>query len=340
MSDRERELTEAVDLAFPDGRLRPEAVGWARKPLLRFNLGPGVSRVARWNYWCVTSRTGALTILVADVGYIGGVLLSFLDFAAKRPVERVYVRPRGLPTPLPDTPDGDVVVDARRIRLAMQARGDEMHVTAAARTVFGRTIDVDLTIARPPAHETVNVLVRWDDERYQYTSKQQALPARGIVRVDGQAYDFGPDNQGFACLDFGRGRWPRQIHWNWGFASGTQHGRTIGMNLGGVWTDGTGVTENGIVIDGRLHKIWDAVDFTYDRRDFKKPWRIRTRSDARVDLVFHPITERSVRIPLGLAHVELHQMMGNFSGTFVDDDQTRITIDDMLGLAEEVKARF
>ncbi|MET8551707.1 DUF2804 family protein [Micromonospora zamorensis] len=39
--------------------------------------------------------------------------------------------------------------------------------------------------------------------------------------------------------------------WNW--AAGAAPGRAI--QLGGKWTDGTRVTENGLFVDGRLHKI-------------------------------------------------------------------------------------
>jgi hypothetical protein len=333
----ERELVAPVDLASVDGRLRPEALGWARHPLQRCNLMRGVSRFARWNYWCISSRTHALTLLIADVGFFGSVLVSFLDFAARGPVERVYVRPGGLPHELPATPRGDVVIDVSRLKLAMRTQGEQMRVEGEARTLFGKRIAIDLSVERPLGHETVNLIVPWDETRFHFTSKQQALPARGVVRVGAHDHVFDASNQSFACLDFGRGRWPSSIEWDWAFASARHDGRTIGLNLGGRWTDGTGVTENGMVVDGRVHKIADAVDFSYDRRDFMKPWRIRTRSESRVDLRFAPMRERKVKLPLGLA--ELHQMMGVFSGTVVDDAGTRVVIDDMVGLAESVSAR-
>ncbi|MCC7540196.1 MAG: DUF2804 domain-containing protein [Deltaproteobacteria bacterium] len=336
----EREITTAVDIARPDGRLSRDAIGWARHPILRCNLRPGVPRFAQWDYWCFGSRSSALTVLVADVGYLGIVLVSFLDFAARRPVERLYVRPGGLPIAMPATPRGDIVVDAARLHLALRNRDDELHVECAARTLLGKRIAVELVVQRPPAHETINVLVPWDDTRFQLTSKQQALPARGVVRIDAREHTFGPEHDSFACLDYGRGRWPSRIEWSWAFASSARGGRTLGMNLGGTWTDGTGVTENGFVIDGRVHKIADAVDFAFDRRAFMKPWRIRTRTTSRLDLDFHPIRERAVRIPLGIAGVELHQMMGSFHGTFVDDAGATLVIEDVVGLAEWVRGRW
>jgi hypothetical protein len=336
----ERELTAPVDIAHPDGRLRREAVGWARHPIHRCNLPRGLPRVHAWNYWCVTSTEGALSLLVADVGFAGFALVSFLDYAAGAPVECVYVRPAGLRDQMPPGPRGNVVVDARRLHLSMCDVGEELRIVGAARTLLGTRIAIDLSVERPLAHETLNVLVPFDDERFQFTSKQQGLPARGSVRVGARAYHFGEDTESFACLDFGRGRWPRRIHWNWAFASCRRDGRTLGFNLGGKWTDGTGVTENGVVLDGRLHKVAEPVDFDYDARAYRDPWRIHTREGGRVELRFVPMRERAVRIPLGLVSVDLHQMMGWFSGVLVDDAGERVAVDRVLGLAETFRGRW
>ncbi len=335
----EREILDAIDIAHPDGRLRRDAVGWARHPIHRCNLESGLGRVHRWNYWCITSREIALTLLVADVGIAGTAFVSFLDYAGNSPVERIYVRPGRLPIEMPAAPRGDIVLEVPRLRLALKDRGEHLYIEVDARTLLGGRIVVDLTVARPFAHETLNVLVPFDDERFQFTSKQQALTARGSVRVGRREYRFDADNQGFACLDFGRGRWPRGIEWNWAFGSAGGK-RSVGLNLGGKWTDGTGVTENGVVVDGRVHKIADAVDFTYDTRAYRLPWRIRTRATSRVDLQFAPRRERALKVPLGLACLELHQMMGAFSGTVIDDAGEPIVIDDMVGLAESLSARW
>jgi hypothetical protein len=41
-----------------------------------------------------------------------------------------------------------------------------------------------------------------------------------------------------------------------------------------------------------------------------------------------------------LASVDLHQLVGTFSGTFVADGGERVAIDDVLGIAEELHARW
>jgi len=336
----ERELSAPIAIAHPDGRLVRDAIGWARHPIHACTFAASVSRVARFNYWCITNRTCALTLLLADVGFAGVVLVSFVELDGRSPTECIRVRPGGLPKPLPDTPRGDVVVDAWRMRLAMRHRGDQLRIEGDATTIFGTNIAIDLGVDRPSTHETMNVLVPWDDVRFHFTSKQQALPVTGTVRVGGVEHRFDESNDAFACLDFGRGRYPSRVDWNWGFGSGRQGGRTIGLNLGGKWTDGTGVTENGVVVDGRIHKIADAVDFEYDPRARKQAWRIRTRTTSRLDLQFRPIRERTVYVPLGFVRAELHQLMGVYDGTFVDDAGESIAIDSMIGLAESFNGRW
>ncbi len=328
----ERELTVPVDIADAEGRLRRDAIGWSRQPLHRCNLD-GVAGAHAFDYWCVLTREVAVTFLVADVGLAGVGLVSVLDLASGAVVERVYVRPGGLGAPMPASPDGELVLDSRRLRMVVGPR----RLAAEARTITGRRIEVDLAIERPDGHQTVNLLVPWAETRFHFTSKQQALPARGHLRVDGRAYRFDPDADAFACRDFGRGRRPAGIDWCWAFASARRGGRTIGLNLGGRWTDGLGVTENAIVLDGRIHKIAEEVDFELDLRDRRRPWRIRSRGSGRVALTFTPVTERSVRVP---PLVRLHQCVGRFAGTVVDDAGAAVGLDDVLGVAETVRGRW
>lgn len=341
----DREITQPIAIADAAGRLRRDAVGWARQPIFQCGFSPGVSRVERWSYWGVLNRECALTVLVADLGGLFGfALVSFVELRGEsRPIDRLYLRPRGLPGFsgwLGDTTREDFVLDVPRLQLALLHQGETMRIESRARTLFGKTLAIDLVVDRPRAHETVNVLVPWDDERFHFTSKQQALATRGTVTLhNGRVFSFGPENQSFACLDFGRGRWPRSIDWNWGFASARlPSGQTLGFNLGGKWTDGTGVTENGVVLDGKLHKLSEPVDFRYDTRDFKKTWRIQSRDTDRVTLALTPIRHRAVRLPLGVIGAELHQMLGRYDGTVIDGDGKRIVVDDVVGLAESFRA--
>ena len=56
-------------------------------------------------------------------------------------------------------------------------------------------------------------------------------------------------------LDVGRGRWPPEITWNWGGGAGRAGDHVVGLQIGAKWTEGSGFTENGLIVDGRLTKL-------------------------------------------------------------------------------------
>ncbi|MEV4278533.1 DUF2804 domain-containing protein [Actinoplanes xinjiangensis] len=181
-------------------------------------------------------------------------------------------------------------------------------------------------------HESLGVVVPWRSRRFQYTVKDVGRPARGTLTVAGRVHEIGgPD--AFAVQDHGRGKWPYAARWNW--AAGAAAGRAI--QLGGKWTAGTGVTENGLFVDGRLHKIGEELRWDYDRADWLRPWRI---SGERVEAQFHPFHEKVARTNLAVVASETHQCFGHFTGWALTDDGTRTSLDGLVGWAEEARNRW
>ncbi len=156
----------------------------------------------------------------------------------------------------------------------------------------GRPATLDVTVADPPGHESLNVVIPWSETRFQFTSKHQARPATGTLTVGDRKYRLGDNDAAWGVLDVGRGRWPYRTRWNWGGGAGPAgDGRTIGLQIGGKWTDGTGFTENGVLIDGRLTKIGDELAWDYDWDRPLEPWRVRS-SDGAMDLTLVPVHDR------------------------------------------------
>lgn len=336
----ERELDRDVDLCAPDGRLNLEAKGWSRRPLHRCTLRGPWGRQKRWDYWCVTWKGGVFSLTYADFDYLGMASALLLDLEAGRELEKVVPVPLALGFSQPDTVGGaDIVFDRLGLRLEIREESEGTRLVAAFRS-RGREVAADVLVSRPPGHETLNVVVPWSEALFQFTSKQNTRPARGTIRVDGVEQRIGAEQQAFGCLDFGRGVWPADTVWNWGSASGSVDGRVVGLQFGGKWTDGTGATENGICLDGRLHKISDEVRFDYDRRDFRKSWRISTPDSDRVKLDFHPEYEKRMNVPLIVGGAELHLCFGRFSGEVRGDDGERVRTDGLFGWAEEMRARW
>ncbi|NUO96603.1 MAG: DUF2804 domain-containing protein [Nonomuraea sp.] len=328
----EREITRRVDLCLPGGRLNPAAVGWSRTPLHRANLR-GWGRTMRWDYWCVTSPGHVFAFSASSLDYLAGESAFFLD---RRTGEQVSSR--GLLVPARGVSfserggEGSVRVGAGPVRISVDetAAGTRLRLKSAE-------MSADVLVRRVPGRESLSLVVPWSPRRFQYTVKDVGRPAEGSVRVDGRIYEFAP-GESLATLDLGRGRWPGDILWNWGAASGRPGGRDVAIQIGGKWTDGTGSVENALILDGRVHKISEELVWRYDTSDWRAPWHV---TGDRVDLEFTPehVREADVRRAFYMRSREA-QAFGHYRGTVVADDGTIVEIDGLYGWAEEVYRRW
>lgn len=335
----QREITTAVDLCDAGGRLNPKAVGWSRQPLHRCNLRGHAMRKKRWNYWAVTSDRYLLSATIADIDYLGLGSVYFVDFERKSMTDRTVVRPLARLS-MPETVNGPLRFRDRRLKLKLDDDGSTVQMRAKAPSFGGEPMTMRVDVSRPAGDETLNVVIPWSRERFQFTSKQNTLPASGVVRIGELEYEFEP-GKSFAVLDYGRGVWKYETFWNWGAGSGTtDDGRTLGLNLGGKWTDGTGMNENGFCLEGRLHKVHEDLDWAYDEGDFMKPWMVRSVGSDRVDLLLEPFFERVTKTNLLAVKSEVHQVFGRFSGTLRTDEGEIVRIGDLIGWVEQQDARW
>jgi len=330
----EPELTAPVLLCRPDGRLNPDAVGWSRHPLHACNLPPSLARKKKWNYWGITSEEFFFSATIADIDAFQLAGVYIFDRKTKRHIDSGVGRPPGTIV-MPESVMGDIAIDHRRMRVAMTDEGAGTRIRVHSDDFGGAPLEADILIERPAGHETLNVVIPWSDAQFQFTSKQNTLPASGFVRLGDERWQFAPPSS-FGCLDYGRGVWPEHTVWNWGAASEVQGGRLVGLNLGGKWTDGTGMTENGLCVDGRLTKISEDLTFEYDRADMMQPWRVRTTVTDRIDLRFAPEFERvSQSGSKDGNYTDAHQVFGTYAGRIVPDGGDPIEVRDLFGWIEE-----
>jgi hypothetical protein len=323
----ENEITAPVDLCLPGGRLRPEAVGWSRRPLHRANLR-GWGRNKRWEYWGVVTPTHIVGLVASSLDYAGVHSVYVLDRATGIEIDRGTVVPLARDTVFPPV-SGIGAVRARGGGISIDIDQDSAGAVIRA---AAPGVEVDLVVPLPAGHESLAVVVPWSTRRFQYTVKDVGRPVRGTLRVDGVEHPVS-EADSFAVLDHGRGRWPYAIRWNW--AAGSGPGRAI--QLGGKWTDGTGSTENGLFVDGRLHKIGDELRWEYDRSDWLRPWRM---TGERVAVEFHPFHEKVSRTNFGVLANETHQCFGHFTGWAATDDGERVDLEGLVGWAEEARNRW
>jgi uncharacterized protein DUF2804 len=338
----EPELGDPVDLCTSDGDLNPSAIGWSRLPVHRCALPGSWGRRKRWDFWGITGPGCVMNITYADVDYLGLADVWFCDLQTKAIASSTAPSVLGRAMALPERVAGaDMHAHGRALDLSIV----EEPAGTRLRASFGRgAFDADVLVHRPEGHESLSVVIPWSRRRFQFTNKDVARPAEGTVRYKDATYTFTPDGTSWGCLDFGRGKWPYRTHWNWGAGAGMVQieGRpvTVGVQLGGKWTDGTGMTENALCVDGRLSKLSEELIWTYDTSDWLRPWTIRTPSSDRVDLRFTPVYDKRSRLSLGIASSSVDQCFGTYSGTVVPDDGRTLVVDGLFGWAEEATWRW
>lgn len=332
----EPEITECLPLVV-NGRLNRDAVGWMRQPLLDTSGIDGRhtwGRNKRWEYWNVVTPTHILALTASSIDYAGVHEVWVFDRRTEQAwhVNRSDVlKPIDLPASLEDAP---LHVTSGKLQIAIDP------VTAGTRLrarIPGASFDVVAHL--PDGHERLGVVVPWSDTRFQYTVKDIARPASGWVETDGRREEV-PDGESWATLDHGRGRWPYEIMWNWGAASGrvefAGERHVLGIQIGDKWTDGTGMTENSIYFDGRITKV-GPLAWEYDIADWRAPWRIH---GPQLDLTFEPFLNKSGGTNLVVVSNRTDQCFGAYRGTAQPDGVGPVAFEGLVGWAEEVHNRW
>ncbi len=341
------ELTRSGPLLTAAGELAQ--VGWARQPLLDANLEAARFyalrplqrlRLKRWDYYAVFTPRRFFSATIADLGYAGNVFVYTLDFQTGELHEEGLVIPLAKGVQLPrNSNDGDSGFENQTARLNFQLQGDLRRLSVSWPSFDkGRGIEADITLAAPPGYESMTIVIPIGQRRFYYNRKANCLPASGHLRYGDVHEELDPANC-FGSLDWGRGVWEYQSFWNWASASGAlPDGRTVGLNLGCGFGNLSAATENAMILGNRVHKL-DQVKFDYVSGDYERPWRL-VDNQGRLDLTFTPFKDRTAITNLGIIYSEVHQMFGRYSGQAVADDGEIIGIVDLVGFAEEHRARW
>jgi len=348
MATHERELTDPVDLCTPAGAaLNPAARGWSRRPLHRANLDGCFGSNKRWDYWAILAGDLVVSSVYSDLDHFGLADVWWVDLATGETGGRAVVVPSDA-VALPERP-GTAPLRVDRDGLDLEIVDDEAGTRLAATwaEADGRAGHLDVLVAQPPGHESLNVVIPWDERTFNFTSKHQARPATGTLTIgdrrwaiggaDGPDGPDGPDSWG--VLDVGRGRWPSEIAWNWGGGAGRCGAHVVGLQIGAKWTEGSGFTENGLIVDGRLSKLGNELRWDYDWDDPMAPWHIEDPG-GQLDVVLTPRFDKHTRVDAGAFGTETHQVFGTWSGRLRTDDGVTVELTDLQGFAEEARQRW
>lgn len=339
MQHAEKEITAPVSLCDSKGLLNPEAIGFARRPIIQSNLKGHFMRKKKWNYWCVYGEDLLFSATISHLDYAAVCFVYVLDYETQRFFEKQVTLPIGRKVRLPEDVLDSVKFMNEQMTIQLVHIHGETHLSVTIPDFDNELLHADLHITHPENDDSLNVVIPRSRDIFQFTAKHHSLPTSGFVKIGRRRYDFNPDYS-FAVLDYGRGVWPREAEWNWAMASQRSGGMRIGLNFGGKWTDGTGMTENAVFLNGQMTKIHEDVLFTYDPLNYLAPWKIKSKFSNDVDLTFTPFFQRIAKTNVRVVKSEVHQLVGYFDGRIRLYDGSILPIRQLLGSTEEHVAKW
>lgn len=330
----EQEIFEPTLLCDRKGNLNPAAIGYARKPIIQCNLRGNFMRKKRWNCWSIYGDEMMFSATVSHLDYAVLCNVYVFEYETQRYFEKNMILPIGALTKMSKNVYETTSFRTHTTSVLFKYEAGITNLQIMIDNFNEEPLTANLHIEHPHDDDSLNLVIPWNRQTFQFAAKHHTLPTSGTVNIGNRTFLFGRDDS-FAVLDYGRGIWPRQASWNWGMASQRIGKRRIGLNFGGKWTDGTGLTENAIFIDGQMQKISEDVQFIYDRTNFMKPWKIESKFTNRVRLTFEPFYERIATSNTPLLKYETHQMFGYYNGRIQLDNGSWLHIPQMIGCVEE-----
>ena len=341
MSNRNHEVTKPQSLLNKQGNIAEP--GWARSQVQSYHRADITApkfRIKEWDYYLVLNKDFAVAFTVSDLGYMGMLSASFLDFTA--PCEHT----ESILTPFPmgkfnmpeNSSTGDVVYEDKRLSMKFTLSPGQRRIQCKFQKFDGdKDLVCDITMAQPDMDSLV-IATPWDKAKhFYYNQKINCMAASGWVEYGGKRYEFDPSSD-FGTLDWGRGVWTYDNTWYWGSGNAVVNGKPFGFNIGYGFGNTSAATENILFYDGKGHKL-DEVTFHIPPDDYLKPWTFSS-SDGRFEMTFQPIIDRAALTDVKIIISDQHQVFGKLSGTAILDDGTKLELKDVVCFAEKVRNKY
>ncbi|ARU55276.1 multipass membrane protein [Oleiphilus messinensis] len=273
-------------------------------------------------------------VAIVDLKYVSNAFVYLYDFKRKKLTECSFLSPLALGTSMPLTPDaGAASYQKSGCQFAMIA-----DVESGQRQIAVQADQIKIQAILYPGrgYQPLRVCSRAGYNGWSYTQKAAGMPVEGEIRLGDDVYRLSPDTA-FGSSDWSAGYMRRETSWNWACLSGlTETGEKVGLNLA-AGVNETGVTENGLWLNGRLIDLGLAT-FEFQRKDPMRTWRIST-TDGNLDLIFEPEGVRKEKIDMWLVASNFKQMFGRYSGE-VKSGRKSYRLNGVPGFAEDHFARW
>ena len=317
--------------------------GWARKMVQdysRSDIKASKFRIKEWDYYLIQNEKFAVALTVNDMGYLGMLSASFIDFTKKweHTETELTLAPMGKFQMPSHTGESKVSSKGEKSSFVFITQDGTRHLMCEFKGFDGeKDFRCDIVLKEPKQDSLVNATPFDKKHHFYYNHKINCMPAAGWAEYDGIRYEF-DEQTDFGLLDWGRGVWTYDNWWYWGSGSGYINGVPVGFNIGYGFGNTSAATENIIFYNGIGHKI-DDVTFVIPEDDYLKPWKF-TSSDGRFEMDFVPIIDRNSFTDMKLIVSEQHQVFGKMTGTMILDDGSKVELKDFLCFAEKVHNKY
>lgn len=318
--------------------------GYAVQPVFDYSrkmIKASPWRIKEWDYYACINDDFAFAFTVADLGYLGMLTATYLDFKSGKETKKTFMTPFPFGKfKLPSQVElGDVDIAGKQYRFQFQLKEDKRIIKVKIQNFYlGRNLKAELELQ--DLHDDRMVIATpWKENKlaFYYNQKINCMPTSGYVMIGDQTYRYDSEKH-YSVLDWGRGVWTYKNTWFWGSLSGKINGKRFGFNIGYGFGDTSQATENMLFYDGKAFKL-DQVTFELDDTDMMKPWRF-TSNDNRLELTMEPMLNRVDHTNLVIIKNFGHQVFGRFNGFAVLDDGTKLEIKDMIGFAEKITNHY
>ena len=224
----ETRLTEGP-LHHLDGKLAE--CGWATSLLRAYDrdrIKAPKRRIKEWDYYLVNDDEFAVALTVADMGYVGLISASVMDFAQATSHTASVISPFPMGRfKLPATSaEGVTSFENNRVSFRFEVAGGQRRLNVwFAGFDGGDDLTFEAVLDEEPRDSMV-ISTPWAEDplAFYYNQKIVAMQARGSFKKGLLVHGFCPENS-FGLLDWGRGVWTRDNTWYWAVAQGWQDGR-------------------------------------------------------------------------------------------------------------------
>ena len=350
-----------------DGLGRLAEPGYATSLLLHYHrarIKARAWRIKEWDYYLINDDEYAVALTIGDLGYMGLISASVIDFDAQDFKTSTVMTPFPLGRfNMPSTSSNGVSeFSNNRVNFRFEVRDGIRKLRAVFKRFEGdQTLEIDALLDEEPRDSMV-IATPWKEnpQAFYYNQKIVGMRVQGSFKKGQVVHGFRSENS-FALLDWGRGVWTYDNTWFWGVAQGWQDGHggdepgthRFALNLGYGFGDTSKASENMVFVDGIAHKI-GRVDFGIpekatsgqkhkkakmsDRFNLMAPWHI-TDDEGRLELVFTPSIDRKDMTNLGVVVSDQHQVFGVFDGVVLLEEGP-FRVSGLKGSAEVVHNKY